>query len=660
MRCLPKPALRLCTLALAVVVTGLSLSVGQRLEASDAKRVFKAGAFAADITPPRFPISLNGGMTDRQATDAADPLHARCLVLDDGATRIAIVVCDSCMVPRDLMDAAKDRAAKATGIPTERILISATHTHSAPTLSGVFQSEPDEDYRQFLVEKIAEGITRANGNLRAARVGWGTGSDPSQVFNRRWYMKQGAVNADPFGGAEDRVRMNPGIGNQANLKPSGPVDPEIGILSIQTPDGKPVALLANYSLHYVGGVPGNLASADYFGEFARRLTTALGANEQDPQFVGILSNGTSGNINNVNYSLTSAERREPFEQIKVVAASVVDATMRAYRKIEHKDWAPIAMRETEIELGVRLPSEADVEQAKKLLSEAGPGPYRDRTHIYARETLLLAHYPPQVKAKIQAIRIGELGIATSPCETFVETGLAIKEASPLKPTFIIELANGYNGYLPTPEHHELGGYETWRARSSYLAADAEPKVRETILELLHEVAKEDAAGADARGAGDVEVVIGSWDDVQKRVRAHRGKVVAIDIWTTSCPACLEKFPQFVSLVKEYGRDRVSLIAVNTDYDGVKTKPPEYYLPRVKEFLAQRGGTNVENVMLNVPLLEFLDAVDLSSSPAVYVYDADGKLVRRFDNDNARRAADEFTMEQVEAQIADLINGVQKR
>ena len=89
----------------------------------------------------------------------------------------------------------------------------------------------------------------------------------------------------------------------------------------------------------------------------------------------------------------------------------------------------------------------------------------------------------------QAIRIGALGIAASPCETFVETGLAIKSASPLRPTFTIELANDYAGYLPTPEHHRLGGYETWRARSSYLDAKAEPKMRKEILKLLGQVAK---------------------------------------------------------------------------------------------------------------------------------------------------------------------------
>ena len=103
--------------------------------------------------------------------------------------------------------------------------------------------------------------------------------------------------------------------------------------------------------------------------------------------------------------------------------------------------------------------------------------------------VLLAEYPPTMKLKLQAIRVGELGIAAVPCEVFAEIGLAIKKGSPLKPTFTIELANGYNGYLPTPEQHRLGGYETWRARSSYLEVDASPKITATVLELLRTVAR---------------------------------------------------------------------------------------------------------------------------------------------------------------------------
>ena len=130
-----------------------------------------------------------------------------------------------------------------------------------------------------------------------------------------------------------------------------------------------------------------------------------------------------------------------------------------------------------------------MERAKEILAAAKGPVLKSLPEVYARETLLLAKYPATVKVKLQAIRIGDLGIASSPCETFAEIGLAIKKQSSLKPTFTIELANGYNGYLPTPEQHKLGGYETWRARSSYLEVEASVKITGTLVELLKEVAK---------------------------------------------------------------------------------------------------------------------------------------------------------------------------
>ncbi len=88
---------------------------------------------------------------------------------------------------------------------------------------------------------------------------------------------------------------------------------------------------------------------------------------------------------------------------------------------------------------------------------------------------------------LQAIRIGDLGIAALPFETFVETGLAIKRDSPLQATFVISLANGAEGYLPTPEHHALGGYETWLG-TSRVELKASEKIRERLLAALSKVA----------------------------------------------------------------------------------------------------------------------------------------------------------------------------
>ena len=468
---------------LFVVLSTFSLTMPLRAMAGE----LRAGAFAMDVTPLKFPISMNGNMQDAPAKRAADPLHARCLVLDDGQTRVAFVVVDNCVIRRELMDDAKQRASKLTGIPTERMLISSTHAHSCPTVTGAFQSEPVVEYVEFLTERIAAGIKQANDNLAPSRIAWGVGRDETQVFNRRWFLKEPSNETNPFGRV-DQVRMNPGFNNPKVTKSAGPVDPEVSFLSVQSPDGKPRAFLANYSLHYVGGTGADL-SADYFGAFAEQIGQMLKADHSaKPAFVGIMSNGTSGDVNNVNFGLTMPPKFEPFEKLKLVANSVATAAVAAHEKAEYRSSTTIAMRETEIELKVRKPSADDIAAAKERLSKAGPFPYKTMPEVYARETLLLAEYPDTVKLKLQAIRIGELGIVAIPAEVFTEIGLEIKRRSPLKPTFTIALANGWNGYLPTPQQHELAGYETWRARSSYLEADASPKIVETLLKLLNEVA----------------------------------------------------------------------------------------------------------------------------------------------------------------------------
>ncbi|MBC8357205.1 MAG: hypothetical protein H8E66_34980 [Planctomycetes bacterium] len=478
--------MRMYILALVAIVLLATLTISSA-PALAAEGELRAGAFAMDITPREFPVESAGSMTPRFAEIANDPLYARCLVLESGQTTIALVICDSCMIPREIFDEAKKRASKSTNIPTSHILCSATHTHTAVTAARTFQSSVEEDYCKFLTGRIAEGIQKAHSQLEPARVGWAVGNNPRQVFNRRWYMRPGFDLTDPFDGTQDTVRMTPPRANAKLLAPAGPTDPEIPILSVQSTDGRPIALLANYSLHYVGGVPAKTLSADYFGEFARQFTDLIGAKGASPAFVGMMSNGTSADINNSNF-FEGAPRADPFVQIRLVANDVAKSALAAYNRMEYVDKAPINMVEAEVELGVRKPTPAEIVRATKILNEAGEGPHRDRRVVYANETLHLAEYPDTIRLKLQAIRIGSLGIVSSPCETFVETGLAIKKLSPFKPTFTIELANGYNGYLPTARQHALGGYETWRAKSSYLAVDGETKIRETLLKLLNDVA----------------------------------------------------------------------------------------------------------------------------------------------------------------------------
>ncbi len=475
---------------LGIGLAGAVLSATAHAGAQEAARVFQAGAATSNITP-KLGTSINGNMRDVRAQHVHDELHARCLVLDDGKTRVAFAVVDACMLPRTLTDEARRLVQDEAGISQERILISATHSHSGGTCASVFQSDPDPEYPKYVARKVADGIRRATNNLAPAKIGWGSGSVPDEVFNRRWKLKPGTPMPNPFGGT-DQVKMNPGVASPNLVEPAGPTDPEVSVLSVVTKENRPIALLANYSLHYVGGTgPGHI-SADYFGMFADRVQELLKADRQDPGFVGIMSNGTSGDINNINWRGPAVTRPKPYEKMREVAHKVAAEAVRVQQSIRHHDWVPLGVAQREIQLGVRKPQPAELVRAKDILkreelAKAKPGPLTTVEAIYARESVLLAEYPDQVPVILQAMRIGDLSITAIPCEVFVEIGLDLKKRSPLKPNFTISLANGYNGYLPTPEHHALGGYETWRARSSYLEVGASPRIASTLLELLNDL-----------------------------------------------------------------------------------------------------------------------------------------------------------------------------
>jgi hypothetical protein len=479
------PGLMLIVGFAALLCNDMALYAQSSSESGSQGKVFKAGAAMSNITP-KVGTSINGNMQDVQVRNVHDDTYARAIVMDNGENRLAIVVSDLCMIYREQLDEAKRRAHEYTDIPIENMLMSATHTHSGGTACSVFQSDPDPDYLKFLSERIADAVIRANENRMPARIGWGVGEEPDQVFNRRWKMKPGAPMTNPFGGT-DQVRMNPGIANPDLLEPAGPTDPEVPVISIQSLEGNPIAVLANYSLHYVGGTGPGEVSADYFGMFADRMKELLKADRKDPPFVAIMSNGTSGDINNVDFRGNQQRPDERYAQMRVVANTVAEEAFGVVQNIQYKDWVPLGAQQKEISLGVRKPTLEDVERAKGIMAKAEGPVMKTREEIYARETVLMDEYPENMQVILQALRIGDLAITAIPAEVFVEIGLEIKKKSPFKPTFSISLANGYNGYLPTPGHHKLGGYETWRARSSYLEENASPKITETLFDLLDQL-----------------------------------------------------------------------------------------------------------------------------------------------------------------------------
>ena len=253
-----------------------------------------------DITPTVFPVIVNGMVEERTATMAHDALMARALVLDDGKERIAIVVVDSLMLTRAMLDDVKEQASQLTGIPTNRMLISATHTHSAPSAMPCLGSRVDPEYAQFLPGQIVRSIVQANEKLTPAKAGWAVVTDDQHNHCRRWIFRSDRMTmADPFGQLNVRAHMHPGYQSPNHIGPSGPADTDLTVLSVQTTDGKPLAVLANYAMHYYGSP---LVSGDICGRFGLKFAELIGVSNQQPGFVGILSQGTSGDSMWMDYS----------------------------------------------------------------------------------------------------------------------------------------------------------------------------------------------------------------------------------------------------------------------------------------------------------------------------------------------------------------------
>jgi hypothetical protein len=438
--------------------------------------VLQAGTGVSTITPP-LGTSLSGSFEDRPAKTVHDDLHVRALVLDDGTTRVALVLCDIICISRETADRAKDVVSARSGIAASQVMISCTHTHTAPATVPLLASEPDPACLDWLAVRIADAVAIASANLGPARIASGATDVANVCFNRRFRMKDGTVV------------FNPGIRNPDIVEVTGPVDPQVTALLVERPDGTPIALWANLSLHYVGTDDPYAVSADYYGHYAGIVARTLG-----DACVGMLTNGTSGNINNVDVSGATQPER-PDVRAAQVAGAVAGAAIAATRMAPPDDAPCLDARLVPFEVTRRPITERDIALARDILDDAGdpaaeislgfsfvtgqPIP-SSQIRTYAHEVLELATMPESRATVLQVIRIGDLVLVGLPGEIFVEFGLAIKAASPATRTAVVSLANDYVGYVPTVQAFAEGGYETWAARSAWPA----PGTGEAMVEAL--------------------------------------------------------------------------------------------------------------------------------------------------------------------------------
>ncbi len=411
---------------------------------------FRAGAARRVITP-HIGCHLGGLYEDRVATDVHGDLHARALVLDSGSTALAICVCDLLSVSKETTDRAKSRAEALTGIPAANILIAATHAHSGPATYALWEVPREDAYMEWLPDAIADAIKLAQNRLRPALLGQGSADCPELVFNRRYRMKDGSVVTNP--------------GRDPNIvSPAGPTDPEVGFLVALEPDGTPIAVLANYALHYVGGTQElrTVLHADYFGAFDLALQRIAGRD-----LVGIMLNGCCGDINHIDVT-RSYEYPHPSAEIDRVADVVAGAVYQSWRGIRDYAAAPelrvangtYRMRRREV-TPPRL-AEAHARLERMRLGEL-PGEERWQPDtLFDVTAVRIADTPLEWEIPVQAMRIGGVGLAALPSEVFVEIGLDIKRRSPFGRTLVGSLSNdSFDGYTPTAKAYDEGSYEVW-------------------------------------------------------------------------------------------------------------------------------------------------------------------------------------------------------
>ncbi|MCE5236902.1 hypothetical protein LLH23_00235 [bacterium] len=397
-----------------------------------------AGVSCLDITPP-LGTRMRGYFEERTASTVHDPLHVRSFALEDSGAAVAVAVCDVIGVGRKYLDQAKARIAETTGLKPEQVLIACTHTHTGPETG-------DDAYTEWLGGRIADGVRVAWQAREEAEVGWARTTEGRLVFNRRYRMADGTV------------QTNPGVRNPDVVEPAGPTDPEVGVMVLRRPGSGPLGLLGNYALHYVG-IPDDFTSfsADYFGFFSTLIQRLRGAS-----FVAALSNGASGDINNVNVMGRVTNRNDHYQHCERAAALVAANALWAWNEAEFIGEAPLAGALAEVTLAARPPATPeDLAQAQEIEDRLAAGkPVLMGERSFQRRVRRFEATPPTAHTTVvQALRIGDLALVSAPGELFVELGLEIKRRSPFAQTMVLELGNDSVGYIPTGRAFEEGAYE---------------------------------------------------------------------------------------------------------------------------------------------------------------------------------------------------------
>lgn len=431
-------------------------------------QVFRAGAAASKITPPIGSIMGNSyGITVSEGIH--DDLYAKTLVFEKGDIRAVFIALDLISLPHEVVMKTRDLIFQKTGIPTENIIMTATHVHVGPQMNPLFwdavgglPKQKSEEYLSRLPEMIYESVGGAIQLLQPVRVSIGKTKQNSVNYNRRFLMKDGSF------------RMNPGRLNPNTIRAAGPVDPDLSIVLFESMEAKPMAVLVNFALH-VAVVSGDQFSADFPGIISDLMKDVYGGD-----MVTVFTNGTSGNINHINVNLpNSLGGYEEAARIGTILAADIMKTLPTLRQIPIHD---LKVRTEPVILPVESASEEEVNWAEEIIDQYGsasPPPFNDVVKAWrildvssmerdriGTTTIPLVSDGTALQSEVHAIALGdELALVGFPGDAFVELGLGIKLNSPFPFTIVNEQsANGTISYVPNRKAFPESGYEVISAR----------------------------------------------------------------------------------------------------------------------------------------------------------------------------------------------------
>lgn len=442
----------------------------------------RTGYSRRKITPPSGSATA-GYFEPHYATEIVNDLFAEALVFEVGGELAAVVDCDVIGLGDATVCQIREKIAVATPIPAGNVLVSATHTHTGPYTQDLFGGNADQGYLSLLTAAAAEAVREAFHRLQPSVLKAGVVNVEGLDCNRRVVLKDGTVHTHLTDADLPEVEGR-----------EGPVDQELGVIEACANDGSPIGMWINFALHPTN-VRGERICTDYPGYLSEFVRSKLGGNAG-----ALFANGPCGNIDSKTPELESV----PYgpERARWIARQLTQTALSSVSEALPLNTAPLVVARECIRIPRKKVSADLLERAKKVLQETEPRelfftrgtrrPSPLKESVYANEAVLMAEltaHEPDACLEVQAIRLGDFVAIGFPVELFCEYGLEVKRLARerFNPVFLVELANGCFGYVPTRKSFEGGGYETRLARSSQLAPEAGEMLVDAAARLLKRV-----------------------------------------------------------------------------------------------------------------------------------------------------------------------------